>query len=39
MQKAIYYAKDLSTERNVKVDYLCLVDERTKDVKIIIKFS
>ena len=32
MQKAISYANDLSAEKNVKVDYLCLVDERTKDV-------
>ena len=32
MQKAITYANDLSSEKNVKVEYLCLIDERTKDV-------
>lgn len=32
MQKAIYYAHDLSKERKEKVDYMLLIDERTKDV-------
>ena len=31
MQKAIYHAKESSSPNN-EVDYLCLIDERTKDV-------
>lgn len=32
MQKAIYYAIDLTKERKEKVEYMMLIDERTKDV-------
>jgi hypothetical protein len=32
MQKAIYYAKDLAKETSQKVEYMMLIDERTKDV-------
>lgn len=34
MQKAITYARDISKEKKVKVEYLCLVDEKTKEVNL-----
>jgi len=37
MQKAIYYAGDLKIERKEKVEYMLLIDERTKNVKKFIK--
>ena len=36
MQKAIYHAIDLTKETKKKVDYMMLIDERTKDVFYII---
>ena len=32
MQKAIYYAIDIKKETKQNVDYMMLIDERTKDV-------
>ena len=32
MQKAITFAKDIEKETKIKVDYLQLIDEKTRDV-------
>ena len=39
MQKAIYYAKDLEKENKIKVEFLQLVDEKTKNVRKLYKIS